>query len=77
MVTRVSTVGRNVNRAGCESRRFSCGGRTTPLRRDPGAGRGDGPAPQRALELLAQGYGRRVLLDVPTNAKIYGFTGFS
>ena len=30
--------------------------------------------PQRALELLAQGYGRRVLLDVPTNAKIYEFT---
>lgn len=30
--------------------------------------------PQRALELLAKGYGRRVLLDVPTNAKIYEFT---
>jgi len=30
--------------------------------------------PQRALELLAQGYGRRVLLDVPANAKIYDFT---
>ena len=30
--------------------------------------------PERALQLLAQGYGRRVLLDVPTNAKIYGFT---
>lgn len=30
--------------------------------------------PQRALELLGQGYGRRVLLDVPTNAKIYDFT---
>jgi hypothetical protein len=30
--------------------------------------------PQRAVELLAQGYGRRVLLDVPTNAKIYEFT---
>jgi hypothetical protein len=30
--------------------------------------------PQRALELLAQGYGRRVVLDVPTNAKLYEFT---
>ena len=30
--------------------------------------------PQRGLELLTQGYGRRVLLDVPTNAKIYEFT---
>jgi len=30
--------------------------------------------PQRALELLAQGYGRRIVLDVPTNAKIYEFT---
>lgn len=30
--------------------------------------------PQRALQLLAQGYGRRVLLDVPTNATIYEFT---
>jgi DUF218 domain len=30
--------------------------------------------PQRALELLAKGYSRRVLLDVPTNAKIYEFT---
>ncbi len=30
--------------------------------------------PERALELLAQGYGRRVVLDVPTNAKIYEFT---
>jgi hypothetical protein len=30
--------------------------------------------PQRALELLDQGYGRRVVLDVPTNAKVYEFT---
>ena len=30
--------------------------------------------PQRALELLAQGYGRRVVLDVPTTAKLYEFT---
>jgi hypothetical protein len=30
--------------------------------------------PERALQLLAQGYGRRVVLDVPTNAKIYEFT---
>jgi hypothetical protein len=30
--------------------------------------------PERALELLAQGYGRRVVLDVPTNAKLYEFT---
>lgn len=30
--------------------------------------------PQRALELLAQGYGRRIVLDVPTNAKLYEFT---
>lgn len=30
--------------------------------------------PERALQLLAQGYGRRVVLDVPTNAKIYGLT---
>jgi DUF218 domain-containing protein len=30
--------------------------------------------PQRALELLDQGYGRRVVLDVPTNAKLYEFT---
>jgi hypothetical protein len=31
--------------------------------------------PQRALELLAQGYGRRIVLDVPTNEKLYEFTG--
>jgi len=31
--------------------------------------------PERALQLLAQGYGRRMVLDVPTNAKIYEFTG--
>ncbi len=30
--------------------------------------------PQRALELLSQGYGRRVVLDVPNNAKLYEFT---
>ena len=30
--------------------------------------------PERALQLLAQGYGRRVVLDVPTHAKIYEFT---
>ena len=30
--------------------------------------------PQRALELLSQGYARRVVLDVPTNAKLYEFT---
>jgi len=30
--------------------------------------------PQRALDLLAQGYGKRVILDVPTNEKLYGFT---
>lgn len=30
--------------------------------------------PQRALELLAQGYGRRIVLDVPTHAKLYEFT---
>jgi hypothetical protein len=30
--------------------------------------------PQRALELLAQGYGRRVVLDVPAAAKLYEFT---
>jgi hypothetical protein len=30
--------------------------------------------PQRGLELLAQGYGRRMVLDVPTNAKLYEFT---
>jgi hypothetical protein len=30
--------------------------------------------PARALELLAQGYGRRVVLDVPANAKLYEFT---
>jgi hypothetical protein len=30
--------------------------------------------PERALELLAQGYGRRIVLDVPTNAKLYEFT---
>jgi hypothetical protein len=30
--------------------------------------------PERALELLAQGYGKRVVLDVPTNAKIYQST---
>jgi hypothetical protein len=30
--------------------------------------------PERALQLLAQGYGRRIVLDVPTNAKIYEFT---
>lgn len=30
--------------------------------------------PARALELLAQGYGHRVVLDVPTNGKLYEFT---
>src|SRR5450755_3670960 len=30
--------------------------------------------PERALELLDQGYGRRVVIDVPANAKSYGFT---
>ncbi len=30
--------------------------------------------PERALQLLAQGYGRRVMLDVPTNSKLYEFT---
>jgi len=30
--------------------------------------------PARALELLEQGYGRRVVIDVPANAKSYGFT---
>jgi DUF218 domain len=30
--------------------------------------------PQRAFDLLAQGYGRRVVLDVPNNARIYGST---
>ena len=30
--------------------------------------------PARALELLSQGYGRRVVIDVPAAAKIYGFT---
>jgi hypothetical protein len=30
--------------------------------------------PKRALELLAQGYGQRVLLDVPTNSKLYEFS---
>jgi DUF218 domain len=30
--------------------------------------------PQRALELLSQGYGRVVVLDVPANAKLYEFT---
>ena len=30
--------------------------------------------PERGLELLAQGYGRRMVLDVPTNAKLYEFT---
>jgi hypothetical protein len=30
--------------------------------------------PERALQLLAQGFGRRIVLDVPTNAKLYEFT---
>jgi len=30
--------------------------------------------PERALQLLAKGYGRRIVLDVPTNSKIYEFT---
>jgi uncharacterized SAM-binding protein YcdF (DUF218 family) len=30
--------------------------------------------PARALELLGQGYGRRVLIDVPATAKLYGLT---
>jgi hypothetical protein len=30
--------------------------------------------PERALELLAQGYGKRVVLDVPANTKIYEFS---
>ncbi len=30
--------------------------------------------PQRALELLSQGYGHRIVLDVPSNAKLYEFT---
>ncbi len=30
--------------------------------------------PKRALELLRQGYGKRIVLDVPTNGKLYGFS---
>lgn len=30
--------------------------------------------PQRALQLLSQGYGKRIVLNVPTNAKLYKFT---
>jgi DUF218 domain len=30
--------------------------------------------PQRALELLDEGYGKRIVLDVPSNAKLYEFT---
>src|ERR1700731_4145176 len=30
--------------------------------------------PKRALQLLAQGFGRRIVLDVPTHSKIYEFT---
>jgi hypothetical protein len=30
--------------------------------------------PERALQLLSQGYGRRIVLDVPTNSTIYEFT---
>jgi hypothetical protein len=30
--------------------------------------------PARALELLGQGYARRILIDVPANTKIYEFT---
>ena len=30
--------------------------------------------PARALELLAQGYGRRVVIDVPAVADVFGFT---
>lgn len=30
--------------------------------------------PQRALELLGEGYGRRIILDVPTNGRIYEFS---
>ena len=30
--------------------------------------------PQRALELRSEGYGQRVVLDVPNNAKLYEFT---
>jgi uncharacterized SAM-binding protein YcdF (DUF218 family) len=30
--------------------------------------------PERALQLLEQGYGRKVVIDVPEGVKIYGFT---
>jgi uncharacterized SAM-binding protein YcdF (DUF218 family) len=30
--------------------------------------------PARAIELLEQGYGRRVIIDVPAEARMYGFT---
>jgi uncharacterized SAM-binding protein YcdF (DUF218 family) len=30
--------------------------------------------PERALQLLEQGYGKRIVLDVPAEAKIYEFT---
>jgi hypothetical protein len=30
--------------------------------------------PQRGLEFLSQGYGKRMVLDVPANAKIYEFS---
>jgi hypothetical protein len=30
--------------------------------------------PARALQLLDQGYGRRLMIDVPAAARIYGFT---
>jgi hypothetical protein len=29
--------------------------------------------PERALQLLLQGYGRNVVIDVPADAKVYGF----
>jgi len=30
--------------------------------------------PERALELLNQGYGRQIVIDVPAAARVYGFT---
>ena len=77
LVVGFSTVGRIVDKVGRQSGDFLVV--DAPLHSDVIlvlAGETD-RRPQRAVELLAQGYGRRVLLDVPTNAKIYEFPRFS
>jgi hypothetical protein len=60
--------------AGGQSWQLSGRGCASALRCDFGAGGEAFHRPERALQLMAQGFGGRLLLDVPTQTKIYEFT---